>query len=65
VIEGVSDGSLAELMSEEVSDMCRDRRLTDSTSDTDDSGTMPQDDEARYESEDLEYDGMHGANHRE
>jgi hypothetical protein len=65
VVERVSDGSFAELMSEEVSDMCRDRRLADSTRDTDDSGTMSQDDEARYESEDLEYESMHGANHRE
>jgi len=45
--------------------MCRDRRLSDSTSDTNDDRTMSDDDEVRYSSEYLEYDIVHGANHRE
>lgn len=45
--------------------MCRDRRLADSTSDTNDDRTMSDDDEVRYSSEYLKYDIVHGANHRE
>lgn len=45
--------------------MRSDSRLAYSTSNTDNNRMMSNNNEARYNPQDLEYDMMHRANHRE